>query len=89
MLEEGIIAVKKLHPYQVLDDESFLREVVCLTDIRHRNIVCFVGYCAEMQGEIMLLQGRNIVAEKQERLLCFEYLHSGSLQKYLSTGMIV
>ena len=88
VLEDGIVAVKKLHSYQDMDGKSFFREVVSLMNIRHHNIVLFVGYCAETQEVVVHQEGKNIFAEKQERLLCFEYLRNGSLHKHL-TGMIV
>ncbi|AQK49098.1 OSJNBa0016N04.16-like protein [Zea mays] len=53
-------------------------------NIRHHNIVLFVGYCAETQEVVVRQEGKHIFAEKRERLLCFEYLHNGSLHKHLT-----
>jgi serine/threonine protein kinase len=88
VLEDGFVAVKKLYSYIAIEDEPFHREVDCLMNIRHHNIVLFVGYCAETQEVVVRQEGKHIFAEKRERLLCFEYLHNGSLHKHL-TGMIV
>jgi hypothetical protein len=55
-------------------------------DIKHQNIVQFVGYCAESTWEAMKLQGSGnyIFAEIPKRLLCFEYVCNASLDKYIS-----
>ena len=88
VLKDGLVAVKKLYSAHAIEDEPFHREVDCLMNIRHHNIVLFVGYCAETQGVVVHQEGKNTFAEKRERLLCFEYLRNGSLHKHL-TGMIV
>ncbi|XP_035823067.1 uncharacterized protein [Zea mays] len=84
VLEDGFVAVKKLYSYIAIEDEPFHREVDCLMNIRHHNIVLFVGYCAETQEVVVRQEGKHIFAEKRERLLCFEYLHNGSLHKHLT-----
>ncbi|XP_066340229.1 putative cysteine-rich receptor-like protein kinase 31 isoform X3 [Miscanthus floridulus] len=84
VLEDGLVAVKKLYSAHAIEDEPFHREVDCLMNIRHHNIVLFVGYCAETQEVVVHQEGKNIFAEKQERLLCFEYLRNGSLHKHLT-----
>uniref|UniRef100_A0A0E0LY71 Protein kinase domain-containing protein n=1 Tax=Oryza punctata TaxID=4537 RepID=A0A0E0LY71_ORYPU len=52
--------------------------------IKHSNIVQFVGYCAEMRVEVVREGLKNIFAESRAKLLCFEYLHNGSLRRYLT-----
>ncbi|XP_066335920.1 cysteine-rich receptor-like protein kinase 25 isoform X2 [Miscanthus floridulus] len=52
--------------------------------IRHHNIVWFVGYCAETRVEVVRQGVKNIFAEAREKLLCFEYLHNGSLHSYVT-----
>lgn len=52
----------------------------------HRNIVRFIGYCYHTEQKAMKIEGKFIMAEMRERLLCFEYISKGSLDKYL-TGM--
>ena len=88
VLGDGFVAVKKLYSHHVIEDKPFEREVDCLMRIRHHNIVWFVGYCAETRVEVVRQGGKNIFAEAKEKLLCFEYLHNGSLRSYV-TGMIV
>ncbi|XP_034568326.1 uncharacterized protein [Setaria viridis] len=84
VLEDGFVAVKKLYSSHTIEEEPFHREVDFLMNISHRNIVCFVGYCAETHEVVVRQGGLNIFAEKRERLLCFEYLRNGSLHKYLT-----
>ena len=88
VLGDGFVAVKKLYSHHVIEDTPFQREVDCLMRIRHHNIVSFVGYCAETRVEVVRQGAKNIFAEAKEKLLCFEYLHNGSLRSYV-TGMIV
>ncbi|CAO2146671.1 unnamed protein product, partial [Urochloa humidicola] len=72
VLEDSFVAVKKLYSYHAIEDEPFHREVDCLMNISHHNIVCFVGYCAETREVVVQQEGKNIFAETRERLLCFE-----------------
>ncbi|OWM80994.1 hypothetical protein CDL15_Pgr007025 [Punica granatum] len=69
---DRVFAVKKLHA--VLDDESetaihkaFESEIRALTEVRHRNIVNFCGYCST----------------PRHSFLVYEFLGSGSLQGLL------
>ncbi|CAN6371457.1 unnamed protein product, partial [Urochloa humidicola] len=39
-----------------------------------RNIVRFLGYCADTQGIMMEHVGRYVLADVRVRLLCFEYI---------------
>ncbi|XP_066338354.1 uncharacterized protein [Miscanthus floridulus] len=84
VLGDGFVAVKKLYSHHVIEDTPFQREVDCLMRIRHHNIVWFVGYCAETRVEVVRQGGKNIFAEAKEKLLCFEYLHNGSLRSYVT-----
>lgn len=80
------IAVKKLFDLHVLEDNKFQREVSYLMGIKHRNVVQFVGYCAESSWEAIKLEGSGnyIFAEIPKRLLCFEHVPNKSLDKYIS-----
>ncbi|KAJ1275297.1 hypothetical protein BS78_05G125300 [Paspalum vaginatum] len=51
---------------------------------RHRNIVRFLGYCADTQGKMTEYQGRYVLADVRVRLLCFEYIRNGNLQSHLT-----
>ncbi|CAO2148449.1 unnamed protein product [Urochloa humidicola] len=84
-LQSGeVVAVKRLLAVlQTNQDENFKNEVSSLIDINHRNIVQLVGYCYEIQRKLVESHGRYIFADTRERILCYEYLPRGSLDKYL------
>uniref|UniRef100_A0A0A9AJ24 non-specific serine/threonine protein kinase n=1 Tax=Arundo donax TaxID=35708 RepID=A0A0A9AJ24_ARUDO len=52
--------------------------------VRHQNIVRFVGYCYETWLKYTEYNGVRVFAERPKRLLCFEYIPNGSLDKYIS-----
>ncbi|KAL6880190.1 hypothetical protein ACP4OV_011755 [Aristida adscensionis] len=79
-----MVAVKKLHHSVDLTDDTFHREVACLMKVKHKNIVRFLGYCADTQGKMMEYQGRYVMADVRQRFLCFEYLSNGSLRNHIS-----
>ncbi|XP_048527347.1 disease resistance protein RGA2-like isoform X2 [Triticum urartu] len=67
-----------------IDDKKFSKEVRCLMLAKHRNIVRFLGYCSDTQGEMMNYEGELVLADVRQRLLCFEYLSQGSLDKQIT-----
>ncbi|XP_066337213.1 uncharacterized protein [Miscanthus floridulus] len=77
------IAVKLLHSMPGLDDERFKEEFHNLARLQHKNIVHLVGFCHEIQREFVLHDGRMIFADSEHKALCFEYMHNGSLDKYI------
>jgi len=83
-LRNGVVAVKKLHDNIVILEESFRREVACLLEVKHKNIVRFLGYCSETQHLRTLYKGEYVWANVKQRLFCFEYLSKGSLAKHLT-----
>jgi len=76
--------VKVLHNIPGLDDEQFEKEYHNLASLQHENIVRLVGYCNETLRECLSFDGKMVFAEKTQRALCFEYMHNGSLDKYLA-----
>jgi serine/threonine protein kinase len=82
-LRNGMVAVKKLSISMNFSDTQFLEEVKCLKRVRHKNIVRFLGYCADAHGEVMEVEGKLRIVEVQQRLLCFEYVPNGSLDQCL------
>ncbi|CAN6371580.1 unnamed protein product, partial [Urochloa humidicola] len=81
----GDVAVKMLHDVNPdLDDKQFQNEFCNLTMLRHKNIVQVLGYCYETEQIPTKYNGIIVLAEKTYRVLCFEYLDNGSLQKHLS-----
>jgi len=79
-----VIAVKKLNDMQGMDDKQFLNEVKVVMDISHPNIVRSAGYCYQIERELMPYNASHILVDKVYRLLCFEYLPNGSLDKHLA-----
>ncbi|KAG5541714.1 hypothetical protein RHGRI_021519 [Rhododendron griersonianum] len=63
------VAVKKLHPLSEKDNRrGFLNEVRALTEIKHRNIVKFFGFCSHARNSFLV----------------YEYLERGSLASIFS-----
>jgi interleukin-1 receptor-associated kinase 1 len=77
------IAVKKLHPLQGLDDKQFHSELN-LTKVSHKNVVRLIGYCYETRHKYLTHNGDTIWAKSVERVLCFEYMQGGSLEKHIA-----
>ncbi|KAK1414092.1 hypothetical protein QVD17_29832 [Tagetes erecta] len=61
------VAVKELDPEGIQGDREWLAEVNYLGQLRHPNLVKLIGYCCE----------------EDHRLLVYEYMASGSLEKHL------
>ncbi|KAM3371757.1 hypothetical protein ACQJBY_018921 [Aegilops geniculata] len=81
---EKVVAVKKLTRTHDLPESKFHKEVECLVKARHKNIVRFLGYCVETQGEVADCDGKFVISDIRNWLLCFEYLPNGSLDKYIT-----
>lgn len=67
-----------------MDENEFQREVQCLMKVKHKNIVRFLGYCADLQGNMAKYDGKLVMADVQQRLLCFEYLPNGTVHDYIT-----
>jgi len=82
------IAVKKISDTHLLgNDNQVENQIICLTEVRHQNVVQLVGYCVETKSEVVEYSGKHVLAEKRACLLCFQFLCNGSLDKHLS-GML-
>ena len=86
MVQNGdIIAVKKILPsFMSGEQKQFENEISHLMMLHHSNIVRVVGYCYEVKKELIEYDGRNVFADMEEKLVCFEYLPNGSLDNYIS-----
>ncbi|KAF8641936.1 hypothetical protein HU200_067649 [Digitaria exilis] len=89
LLQNGPVAVKKLKLQVSSEDmvpvleEKFYQEICSLMMAKHKNVVRFLGYCADAQGKVYNIAGKNIVGEERQRFLCFEFL-PGCLDKHIS-----
>ena len=63
MLENGTVAVKKLSERLDIPDNKVDEEIHCLMMVKHKNIVRFLGYCANIQGEMVGHNGDFIMAD--------------------------
>lgn len=82
-----IIAVKRIHiNVHTFDNNLFTREVTSLIKINHRNVVRFLGLCSEGYQKPIEKDGSGefVWANVLERLLCFEYISNGSLDKHIT-----
>lgn len=78
------VAVKKLSVIsEVSQDKQFQNEVGNLTAINHKNVVKLLGYCYDIKRKVVESNGKHIFMDTTEKLLCYEYLPRGSLDKYL------
>ncbi|KAM0929834.1 hypothetical protein ACQ4PT_001359 [Festuca glaucescens] len=82
-LENRMVAVKRMSN-TYMHEKEFHREVECLMMVKHKNIVQFLGYCADTHGTMARHEGKFVMADVQQRLLCFEYLPKGSLDEYIT-----
>lgn len=85
MLENAdVVAVKKLLVIPgFIQDKQFQNEVGNLIALNHRNIVKLISYCYEIRRKVVEDNGRHVFMDMAEKLLCYEYLPKGSLDKYL------
>ncbi|KAM0869277.1 hypothetical protein ACQ4PT_040785 [Festuca glaucescens] len=86
VLQNGEVAVKRLKNNQTIDEKLFRREVNSLLNVNHKNIVRFLGFCSNTEHKAIKCDGSKeyIYAEDRERILCFEYIDHGSLDKYVA-----
>uniref|UniRef100_M8CP61 Cysteine-rich receptor-like protein kinase 29 n=1 Tax=Aegilops tauschii TaxID=37682 RepID=M8CP61_AEGTA len=85
VLDDGEeIALKKLHHIPGLDDAQFRNEFNHLMRVQHPNITRLVGYCYNLGHQRIKCDDEYIFAHVEERVLCFEYLQGGSLDRHIS-----
>jgi serine/threonine protein kinase len=72
--------------------DKFRTEAEQFKSLDHKNIVKVVSYCQDESRKQRLVQfkgqERPVVFDGPEQLLCYEYMHNGSLHDYL-IGMIL
>ena len=68
-----------------LAHKNFQNEFENLKNLKHQNIVQVFGNCYETtEGTPLEFNGRIVQTVNVHRALCMEYMHNGSLHKYLS-----
>ncbi|XP_008677836.1 uncharacterized protein [Zea mays] len=88
ILQNGSVAVKKIFSNLNVEDKEFDREIQSMMQVKHPNVVRFIGYCSNTEHELMRKEGKYIKVEVRERLLCFEHISNGSLRSHI-TGVIM
>uniref|UniRef100_A0A8R7Q9P5 non-specific serine/threonine protein kinase n=1 Tax=Triticum urartu TaxID=4572 RepID=A0A8R7Q9P5_TRIUA len=81
---KGTVAVKKLSNTYGVHENKFQEEIKCLIKAKHKNIVRFLGYCADAQGKMKEYEGNLVMAEERNWLLCFDYACNGSLDRHIT-----
>lgn len=84
-----MVAVKKLSNTFDIPESKFHGEVKCLMKTKHKNIVRFLGYCADTQGKMAEYEGKLVMADVRNWLLCFEFVPKGSLDKHMSGSIMI
>ncbi|XP_044410357.1 uncharacterized protein [Triticum aestivum] len=88
VLTNGITVVVKriIITLATIDDILFRREVYSLMTINHQNVVRFFGFCSNTHHKAMKesRSGEINLVNVRERLLCFEYISNGSLDKHIT-----
>ncbi|KAK3136914.1 hypothetical protein QOZ80_5BG0444920 [Eleusine coracana subsp. coracana] len=83
VLKNGkIVAVKRLKAALGIVDKQFENEAHLLR-LKHENIIRFLGHCSESRQVVVKHEGRDCIAESQEKLLCLEYMPNGSLDRHI------
>jgi coatomer subunit beta' len=83
MLQNGLVAVKRIRNGRTVREKIFQQEVTSLLNVRHKNIVRFLGFCSHTIYKALLYKGQHVYAEYRDRLLCFEYINNRSLETYI------
>ena len=76
-------------PPEYDSDKQFENECTNLMRVQHHNIVRLVGYCHETRREYVEHGGKYVFASEDKRVLCFEYLQGGSLDKHVSGKIVI
>lgn len=88
LLNGAVVAVKRIYINEdTVDDKLFRREFNSLWKANnHQNVVRFLGFCSNSYHTTIVKPGSEEIklANVRERLLCFEYISNGSLDKHIT-----
>ncbi|XP_071719546.1 uncharacterized protein [Rutidosis leptorrhynchoides] len=65
--QQTVIAARRLHYEYGQGDLEFWREILMLSDLKHENLVCFIGYCDE-KGEKIIINKHEINESLEKHL---------------------
>jgi hypothetical protein len=82
MLGNGMVAIKMLNETLDVLENKFNEEVGCSVKTKHKNVMGFLGYCSHTREILGNSEEKSVMADAQQRLLCFDFLPHGSLDKY-------
>ncbi|VAH84034.1 unnamed protein product [Triticum turgidum subsp. durum] len=77
ILDNGMVAVAKLSN-TYLYENKFQTEIQCLTKVKHRNVVRFLGYCCDTQGKVATLNIKDFIPDTEPPFLCPIYVDASS-----------
>ncbi|XP_071719550.1 uncharacterized protein [Rutidosis leptorrhynchoides] len=58
--QQTVIAARRLHYDYGQGDFEFWQEISMLSDLKHENLVCFLGYCDEKREKIIINKHENL-----------------------------
>lgn len=64
VLRNGNVAVKRIMNYYTIDEKLFYREVNSLLKVNHKNVVRFLGFCANTEQVATKIVKENIFMQK-------------------------
>lgn len=79
--------MKKLVRTSGVHDRRFRNEVNNLLVLEHKNIVKLIDSCCQVERKAVEQNGKYVLSDVPEKLLCYEYLSNGSLDNYIY-GMV-
>jgi hypothetical protein len=82
MLGNGMVAIKMLNETLGVLENKFNEEVGCSVKTKHKNVMGFLGNCSHTREILVNSEEKSVMADAQQRLLCFDFLPHGSLDKY-------
>lgn len=85
VLQDGhVIIVKRLNDYGAVPaGKQFVMEATNFMAIEHENILKLLSYCREARKKLVEHNGRYIIVDATECILCYEYASKGSIDKYI------